>query len=302
MDTSRLHSGNIDTMYNLEFKKFYKVNGKIEGEYSEYHNLRPDKIFIKCNFVNGEIHGKYYEFHTNDKIYTMCNYVNGKIEGPFRQYYSSGKQYRVCNYINNKIHGEFREYHKSNGDNNGQVKIVCNYNNGKKEGLFIRYYQSDESKLGPIEEIINYNDGKINGEYINYHKNGNVHMKCKYVNDKIIDTYYKYKDDGSIFSVYNFVDNKRTTMTQYENGKIKRSGVIIHPPLSERIYDSNYGSEYEMKDYDKDGNEIEYIIPPQAYVIVDGKVEIEESYKKNIHKINDFPMGGGLQMPALRRI
>jgi antitoxin component YwqK of YwqJK toxin-antitoxin module len=193
------HSENINITDNLGLKKFYKINGKVDGEYIEYHELRPDKIFIQCNFVNGLIHGNYYEYHTNNKIYTMCNYINGKIEGPFRQYYSSGKQYRKCDYVNNNIHGEYKEYYNLNSNNHKKLKIICNYNNGLRDGIFIRYFQADENILGPIEEIINYKDGKINGEYISYHKNGTINMKCNYVDDKICRTgviIYNYPNDN----------------------------------------------------------------------------------------------------------
>jgi antitoxin component YwqK of YwqJK toxin-antitoxin module len=119
----------INITNNFELKKFYHINGKVEGqnktECYEYHQLRPDRIYRIFNFVSGKIHGKYYEFHTNGKIYTMCNYNNGNIEGPFRQYYASGKRYTSCNFVNNKIHGEYIEYYE-----NGNIKMRHQYVNG----------------------------------------------------------------------------------------------------------------------------------------------------------------------------
>jgi antitoxin component YwqK of YwqJK toxin-antitoxin module len=291
MDTNCLHSGNINITRDLEFKKFYKTNGKVEGEYIEYHYMRPDKIFKQCKFVNGLIHGKYYEYHTNNKIYTMCNYINGKIEGPFRQYYSSGKQYRTCNYINNNIHGEFKEYYNSNENNNGNLKIICNYNNGKKEGTYVRYFKTD-GILGPINDIMYYKDGKLNGELISYHINGKIRTKMQYIDDIIKDTYYTYDKDGNIISVFNFVDNKRTNMILYKNGKIKETGVMIKEEyVSLTDY---YIYDYEIKEFDDDDNEI-----PYDYEIKEYDYNEESILKKKIIKINDKQLSH-LEMPVLK--
>jgi antitoxin component YwqK of YwqJK toxin-antitoxin module len=286
MNLDYVHPENINITNNFELKKFYTINGKVEGEYIEYHNMRPEKIYKQCKFVNGLIHGKYYEYHTNNKIYTMCNYINGKIEGSFRQYYSSGKQYRICNYINNNIHGEYKEYYNSHDDNR-KLKIICNYNNGKKEGSYIRYFKT-ERELGSIEDIMYYKNGKLNGELISYHINGKIRTKMQYTDNRIVDTYYIYDEDGNIISVYNFIDNKRTDMILYKkDGTIKHTGIMIKENYS-KLADF-YSYNYEIKELDETDNEILY-----EYEYLD-----ESIYKKKFILINDKPLIH-LEMPVLK--
>jgi antitoxin component YwqK of YwqJK toxin-antitoxin module len=100
--------------------------------------------------------------------------------------------------------------------------------------------------LGPIDAVFYYQNGKINGECIMYHYDGSILSNRQYVDNKIVDTYCSYYGgSGGIRVIYNFVDNKRTTMTEYKNKKIYRTGVLLK--------NNGIWSEYEITQYDDNG-------------------------------------------------
>ena len=72
---------------NKKMKNF-KFNGKIEGEYIDYHES--GNIWIKCYFKNDIKEGDFIEYYESGKI--SCKYYckNGNIEWEFIRYYDNG--------------------------------------------------------------------------------------------------------------------------------------------------------------------------------------------------------------------
>jgi len=104
-----------------------------------------------------------------------------------------------------------------------------------------------------------YDDGSIRaqwsskdymkyGDYTEYHENGEVKMKCKYINGVDRDgLMHKYFEDGKLKELWSYNKGKRIFVKKYfENGEVK----------TEWLYDKN-GKEISKKYYDKDGNKID---------------------------------------------
>ena len=82
------------------------------------------------------------------------------------------------------------------------------------------------------------------GDYIKYYRNGNIEMKCKYLDEVNRDgLMYKYFDDGKPKELWSYNKGLRIFIKKYySNGKIKK----------EWIYEN--GKEKEIIEYDKNGN------------------------------------------------
>jgi len=131
-------------------------------------------------------------------------------------------------------------------------------------GLFVgteqKGYYPDSGKIR-IEEYKDwgksyYENGKLMaewsnkdylkcGDYIEYYENGNVKMKCRYIDGVNRDRFmHKYFEDGKLKELWNYNKGKRKFVKKYyENGNLK----------TEWLYDEN-GNEITKMYYDKNGN------------------------------------------------
>ena len=58
----------------------------LEGEYISYHEYEFNivkQIKIKKNYVNGKVDGEFSEYHENGELKNLGFYNNGKIEGKY---------------------------------------------------------------------------------------------------------------------------------------------------------------------------------------------------------------------------
>ena len=85
------------------------------------------KKVIRCKFFrfNGKKEGEYKEYDCDGQLRNIYNYKNGKLEGEHREYYPNGRLYKICNYKNNQKEGKYEEY-----DKNLQIYKLYNFIKG----------------------------------------------------------------------------------------------------------------------------------------------------------------------------
>jgi antitoxin component YwqK of YwqJK toxin-antitoxin module len=80
----------LSDKYTLVKEKYTLVNGKMEGQYTSWHDN--GKVFIRTNYKNGEWDGLYEIYNYNGYKVQDCNNKNGKMHG-LRNMYRDGKLY-----------------------------------------------------------------------------------------------------------------------------------------------------------------------------------------------------------------
>ncbi len=143
----------------------------------------------------------------------------------------------------------FEKYKKYFGDGNQSLGIelkemIKEWENGK---TWVENYKDGGKEFyenGMLKAEWNNKDYMKCGEYIKYHRNGNIEMKCKYLDDVNRDgLMYKYFDDGTLKELWGYDKGVRIFIKKYYP-----SGVM----KKEWIYEN--GQEKEVIEYDKNGN------------------------------------------------
>lgn len=100
-----------------------------------YDNGLPEKQYsdgtLKSDYEvkNGKIHGEYIEYHENGNVLIKGLYNNGSAEGEWIEYYQNGVTLQVNHYNKDMLHGDQQGWHE-----NGQLALVGDYVNNKEEG------------------------------------------------------------------------------------------------------------------------------------------------------------------------
>ncbi|MCG6913073.1 hypothetical protein LJE86_04085 [bacterium BMS3Abin03] len=83
------------------------------------------------------------------------------------------------------------------------------------------------------------------GDYIKYYRNGNIEMRCKYLDEVNRDgLMHKYFENGRLKELWSYDKGKRKFVKKYfENGNLK----------TEWLYDE-YGNDISKVYYDKNGS------------------------------------------------
>lgn len=233
---------------------FYKITIEFSddynsGYYREYYlsnNLRREIPFIKLNYskylsANGTEKLYYEDLNSNgEETYTLLeenNYIDDKLCGISKRYSIDGglieiKDYDSTSNSNETFYGiERKEFYPETGS----LKLEEHKDCGKE------YYPNLNLKA----EWSNKNFGKF-GDYTEYFENGNIKMKCHYLN--FIHRgglMHKYFEDGKIKELWSYNNGKRIFVKKYfSSGSLK----------TEWLYDGE-GKEISKKYYKEDGKE-----------------------------------------------
>lgn len=91
----------ITKQYSVAVANF--KNGKLHGEYTEWHCIANLKLRMECHYKNGLLHGKYKEWRSDSgKLYLKCYYVDDVKEGRYTTWHINGDIWVLQNYKNGK--------------------------------------------------------------------------------------------------------------------------------------------------------------------------------------------------------
>ena len=96
-------------------EEYYHINGKKEGKYVKYFDIKLNDILFN---VNNNIKN----IENNIKI--EAYYINNKLNGEYKSFYSNGNIEEICYYQNNNRIGEHKRYSK-----HGTLIFKCVYDN-----------------------------------------------------------------------------------------------------------------------------------------------------------------------------
>ena len=84
----------------------------------------------------------------------------------------------------------------------------------KKVGKYIEYHQD-----GVTPNLMSEYDTNSNktGTWTLYYQNGDIHIKCKYVNNKLHGTHTEYRENNDIVKQIHFEDGKMILCKSWKN-------------------------------------------------------------------------------------
>lgn len=157
--------------------KFKRINGKLDGEYIQYHEK--DIPYIEKIYDMGNVLSikEYYK-----TAILRCETYYGEI-GQKRTYYESGHIRCISNYQNTVLHGPYIEYY-----DNEQVKEEGSYIKGRKDGKWNYFFEDGKRDATKI-----YIENKM-VEFLIY-DNGEPYQRVWYRNDGSIIRFENHFDD-----------------------------------------------------------------------------------------------------------
>ncbi|MFO7658475.1 MAG: hypothetical protein R6W78_15565 [Bacteroidales bacterium] len=199
----------------------YMRNGKPDGYWKTYFqtgilksegnrkNFLLDSTWIfysmfgdtleKINYIIGKRNGYSYVYYAdrNNKTEFIGNiiskemYINDKKEGISFYYNNDGSLNKIMNFSNNKADGFAYEFE------NEIIVTILRYNKGNIiERERINRYNNENLKVGlwkdfyenyNVKKEVNYYNGLKSGTYKEYKEDGDLILRLKYDNDKIIE-------------------------------------------------------------------------------------------------------------------
>ena len=218
------------------------------GYYREYYSsgrLRREIPFTKesesKSLIAHGIEKLFYEDKDSEgnETYTILEenlYKNGERCGIWRRYSIDGGLMEETNYDTVILPEDSNFYSCNNKEfypDLGKLKLENNKDWGKE------YYED-----GSVKAEWSNKDYMKCGDYIMYYRDGNIQMRCKYLDEINRDgLMHKYFEDGTIKELWSYDKGKRIFVKKYfKNGNLK----------TEWLYDKN-GNEISKKYYDKSG-------------------------------------------------
>lgn len=221
------------------------------------------RVLLTFNCIDGKIEGDFLEYHKNGNLSFKCNYVKGVKEGPATHYFSTGKKEISETYHKGQKTGPYEEYNAS-----GKVVFKGFYKNWKKDSLWIEYTETEKPRAKGY-----YQNGLQNGLWEYYFENGEIKLTGNYENGNGRNNgatgipkngrsgIWKYYNKDTFFleAEIEYSDGVATGIykTYYSNGNIRTQG-----QLKDGYYDGWFkfydekGKELYKKKY-INGNEIE---------------------------------------------
>lgn len=124
------------------------------------------RVLLSFSCENGRIEGDYFEYHENGYLSFQVKYIKGLKEGKATSYYLNGKIFKIETYLGNQLTGPYKEYY-----NNGNLKVSGNFLNWKRDGLWEEFYENGTRKSKGTYS----NDHQI-GYWEYYYSTGNIHI------------------------------------------------------------------------------------------------------------------------------
>ena len=109
----------LDGQRHGSFIKYYGNGpGPLKNSLEPLNGCQKSK---NCNYENGKLHGEYKEYHVNGALKLQTQYKEGIQYGETKSFYNNGNIYREVNFVNGEYEGEIKEYFK-----NGNLKFIKN--------------------------------------------------------------------------------------------------------------------------------------------------------------------------------
>ncbi len=155
--------------------EIFNMEGSLSGYIKEFYN---NTLFYKANYLNGKLDGEVTEYYSNGEIKSISNYKNGYLHGKF---VIPAKEDNVgidCNYYYGMLHGKEikldKLYYKfTNNYKYGQLEglstvhnpdkecvSIEHYKNGKKHGWRLWHTEKESIDKMPISHLSKYNNGE----------------------------------------------------------------------------------------------------------------------------------------------
>jgi|GEM_PF-3394880 Uncharacterized protein conserved in bacteria len=196
------------------------------------------RVLLTFRCVEGKLDGEYLEYHReNGNLKERTTYNNGKKTGPYLKLTKDGGNIISGNYLDYNKNGEWKDYYS-----NGNIKSKGSYNEGlqtgkwhyffydgkiKAEGLFLNGNGSNpgttgipihgrsglwkfySQETGKLEQECEFENGERSGLLIMYGTNGQIEAKINYKNDKFHGVLEFFDESGKVI-----------TKETYENGEL----------------------------------------------------------------------------------
>jgi len=160
----------------------------------EYFNCVSGKIAIKFEFnKHGHLDGFITIFSEQDFLLYIGYIHKNRFHGSHITYYSNGMIFSKITYCYGVQHGVAKYYYTD-----GKLKSIVKYKKGLREGRRTGWFQN-----GKVRETVIYKKNKKNGPEFKYNHDGDLIIKCSYINNIFHGYYYNYKNNYlSIKSFY----------------------------------------------------------------------------------------------------
>lgn len=224
---------------NIERMEGQYVNGKKDGVWITYFNVRPAAIAIKETYKNGFLEGPYMEYDYDGTMMVEINYVNGKPDGSFKRFANNKMIWQEGQFDKGRKVGkwlsyfpgtktlESEEYYDDRGNKTGEWKYY--YEN--KRTARIEKYEND-IPVGTWEEYFpnrnlskkkTYELGVPVGDYIENHSNGSVSVEGQYKGGVKDGLWKNYFPDGKLYSIGEYKNDLKSGLWKYFN----KIGILI---------------------------------------------------------------------------
>ncbi|MBM3200892.1 MAG: toxin-antitoxin system YwqK family antitoxin [Chlamydiae bacterium] len=150
------------------------VNGKIEGELSEYTESG-SKISMIC-YKNGKKDGIAQIFDQKGLVVTTVSFENDQKHGDVIHYYPNGKIYKSIRFIKDQQEGEEKTFFQ-----NGALSNIACYKEGKLDGVTKSW-----NEQGVLVFEGEYKQGTRHGIFNKYFDSGKPRVLQRFENDQLV--------------------------------------------------------------------------------------------------------------------
>ncbi len=171
-DSSHLTQSN-----SVDLSKFEKVDIPGTNYQRVIRKNNEGKVLEEGLIENGKRNGTWVIYHTDrDVPRVVANFVNDLYNGPYFEFNRQGQVDLQCAYVNNVLHGYYARYRIGRKTEEGS------YNMGKLDGVYKKYY--DNRSI--VQQENSYKNGQLHGKTRFYNEKGEVIVEYDYENGKKI--------------------------------------------------------------------------------------------------------------------
>jgi antitoxin component YwqK of YwqJK toxin-antitoxin module len=212
-------------------------------EYKDYHGTAlPERgsLRYKSN-EDSPYTGMIVDKYDNGQKRSEAYMVDGRIEGLFTEWNENGQKEGETNFVDGLDISMVTYAWYDNGQMSGEVHLVIDRGRERFEGLWTQWYES-----GQMQMNTNFKEGEMEGFYADWYENG---QKRSEGNSKLGGLRIEWHENGQKAREVNYLNQKKVGKETiwYDNGQIK----------TEAIYISGNPQPISVKEWDRDGNEIE---------------------------------------------
>jgi antitoxin component YwqK of YwqJK toxin-antitoxin module len=186
-------------------EEWYPPNGEIKKNETEYHDgeakgkeityYPSGRLHVKT-FNDSKIPHEYLEYSDTGHLLKKGNKINGQFVGDYKEWYDTldSHSLKIETHYNTKLNldGLHKTYYS-----NGRLKSTGEYSNGKAIGVHIDMYDLPGNI---VQRSITYENGVMSGLYQSFHQNGQLHIRCYYIDNFLIGRRLIWTPEGEILN------------------------------------------------------------------------------------------------------